>query len=329
MYKPGSKTEPKTDSIFQKAGMSLTLVILAAGRGTRYGGNKPLAEVGPHGQSLFEYSVYDSFRAGFQHVIFVVDAAQDTAVYKKRLAGFGDRLKVDFVTQELNTGIADREIDLAIDSSGKGFRSKPWGTGHAVLVCQNLIANPFVVINADDYYGRLNFEVTGNYLLDNRQNPQVCVLPGYKLKNTLSNSGGVNRGICSVCSDGYLTSIDEVRNICLDNSSSLVSDHNENNVAINGDSIVSMTFWGFHPSIFTQFDSAFRSFLKDAPDLINDEFYIPQVIDQAIKRGMLKPRLIPTTEKWKGLTYTADLPEVRNYLAELTDAGFYPELNLL
>jgi len=303
--------------------MSLTLVILAAGKGTRFGGNKPLAEVGPHGQSLFEYSIYDAFNAGFQHVVFVVNAEQDTSVYKERLAGFGSRLKVDFVVQDLDTGIARQKIDSSTES-----RAKPWGTGHAVLVCQSVIPNPFVVINADDYYGRLNFEVIGNHLLSNTEDPQTCALPGYKLENTLSNSGGVNRGVCTVSPDGYLTSIDEVKNICVDNSKSLVADQTENNVAIDNDSIVSMTFWGFHPSIFTLFDTAFRSFLEDTPDLINDEFYIPLVIDLAIKQGAVKPRLFPTTEMWKGVTYAADVDEVKTYLAELTAAGFYPESRL-
>ena len=297
--------------------MSLTLVILAAGRGSRFGGNKPLAQVGPQGQSLFEYSICDAVKAGFHHVVFVVNAEQVTTVYKQRLKGFGGSIKVDFVIQHLTTGIAAQKIDLPVDPSKKRSRCKPWGTGHAVLVCRDIIKNPFVVINADDYYGRSNFEVVGNYLLDNRQDPQVCALPGYKLKNTLSDSGSVNRGICSVCSDGYLTSISEVKDICKDNT--LPTD----------DSIVSMTFWGFQSSVFSLFDRAFRSFLEDTPDLISDEFYIPQVIDLAIKRGMVKPKLFPTTEMWKGVTYAADLDEVRGYLAELTDAGFYPDSRLL
>ena len=308
--------------------MSLTLVILAAGKGTRFGGNKQLAEVGPDGQSLFEYSVHDAFSAGFQQVVFVVDAEQDTTVYKERLAGIGDDLKIDFVVQDLTTGIADQKSDLpdgARNEARSKPRSKPWGTGHAVLVCRDIVTNPFVVINADDYYGRTNFEVIGNYLLDNRHDPQACALPGYRLKNTLSITGGVNRGVCSVGSDGYLTSIDEVKNIYVDDNMSLATDPTESSVVINGDSIVSMTFWGFHPSIFVLYETAFRSFLENTKDLINDEFYIPLVIDLAIRHDVVKPKLFPTTEKWKGVTYADDLDEVKNYLAELTVAGLYPE----
>jgi len=255
-------------------------------------------------------------------VVFVVSAEQDTAEYSKRLVRYGSQLKVDFVAQKLTSGISAEKIETVV-----GTRKKPWGTGHALLVCREIIDNPFVVINADDYYGRSNFKKIGGYLLENTSDPIACALPGYKLENTLSSTGGVNRGVCTVSSDGYLTSIHEVKNICLGESNLLQSDPIENNINIDSDSIVSMTFWGFHPSFFNALDSAFRSFLNNATDIINDEFYIPLAVDFATGSGKLKPRLFPTSEKWKGVTYAEDLQEVRDYMAELTDAGYYPDFD--
>ncbi len=298
--------------------MSLTLVILAAGKGSRFGGDKPLAEVGPSGQSLFEYSVYDAFKAGFKHVIFVVSPKQDTTEYSQRLACYQGRLKVEFVVQKLS------DISREISNPASDSRVKPWGTGHAVLVCRDNISNPFVVINADDYYGRLNFKHVGDYLQKKSTDPLVCTLPGYSLKNTLSDSGGVNRGVCSEDSDGYLTSIHEVKNICLKVNDSLHTDPAANNITVNLDSIVSMTFWGFHPSFFDVLERAFQSFLADTADLSNDEFYIPDAVNLAIKSGEVRARLIPTSEKWKGVTYAEDLSEVRDFMNGLTDAGHYP-----
>lgn len=297
---------------------TLTLVILAAGRGSRFGGDKALAEVGPGGQSLFEYSIYDAYRAGFKHVVFVVNDQRDTSDYSSRLAFYGDSLKIDFVVQDLVTGVSNDKINLE-----EVPRTKPWGTGHAVLVCHAMINNPFVVINADDYYGRQNFKIIGSYLQENKHNPQVCALPGYKLKNTLSRSGGVNRGICSVDPDGYLVSIHEVKNITLDKIMVPRDDQAEN---ISNESIVSMTFWGFHPSLFKLLDNAFQLFLVGSTDLVNDEFYIPEAVDLAINSDVIKVKVFHTSEIWKGVTYAADVADVSDYLSALHDAGFYKQI---
>ena len=299
--------------------MSLTLVILAAGRGSRFGGDKPLAEVGPAGQSLFEYSVYDAHKAGFKHIVFVVSADCDVSEYKNRLASYLDELKIEFVVQNLKKSVPENISNPAIHS-----RNKPWGTGHAVLVCRQSIKNPFVVINADDYYGRSNFTHIADYLLQNRSDPKACTLPGYRLENTLSHSGGVNRGICSVDSDSYLSSIHEIKNIYLDKHLSLHAD--ESNIHINLNSIVSMTFWGFHPSFFNLLESTFQTFLNETNDLANDEFVITEPVNQATRSGKIRARVIPTSEIWKGVTYAEDTDEVRKFIAELTEAGRYPEL---
>jgi len=298
--------------------MSLTLVILAAGMGSRFGGNKPLAQIGPSGQSLFEYSVYDAVNAGYEHVVIVVSAEQDTTEFSDRLARYGDKLKIDFAVQSINTGISEKF------KSQLSTRDKPWGTGHAVLVCEGLIDNPFVVINADDYYGRTNFKLIGEYLKKNEQSSNVCTLPGYVLENTLSHSGGVNRGVCSVDSEGYLTSICEVKNIHKKGRELRYSEPQDSTVTVTGDSIVSMTFWGFHHSIFKLLNSSFETFLNETADIENDEFYIPTPVNQAVTTGELRVKLIPTSEHWKGVTYAEDVKEVSDYMVGLSENGLYP-----
>ena len=303
--------------------MSLSLVIMAAGLGSRFGGDKPLAEVGPDGQSLFEYSVHDAFKAGFKHVIFVVNDQQDTAEFSSRLQRYADELKVEFVVQSLTAFVNPQKF-------GQQFvRTKPWGTAHAVLVCRGHIHNPFVVINADDYYGRENFKKIGSYLLANSGNPQTCVLPGYRLDNTLSRSGGVNRGICKISFDGYLESIVETKNIFLDQLNSPHADQSDNHILIENDSTVSMTFWGFVPSIFDIFEHEFSVFLNNTADVEQDEFYIPYAVNLAIEADLLRVKVCGTSEIWKGLTYADDQSEVKAFIYKLIEAGEYSDMDNL
>ncbi len=300
--------------------MSLTLVILAAGLGTRFGGDKPLAAVGPDGQSLFEYSVHDAVKAGFTHVIFVVNDQQDTAGFSKRLNCYGDSLKVEFVVQSKSANISAAKIAQYSE------RAKPWGTAHAVLACRESINNPFVVINADDYYGQRNYKKIRDYLLSNSENSQTCVLPGYRMENTMSSSGGVNRGICQVGLDGYLESIREVKNIQYDQSMKLNYDHCDDHITVENTSIVSMTFWGFVPSIFDLFENEFQEFLNTTADPLQDEFYIPYAVNLGIASGLLRAKVFDTSEQWRGLTYAKDLSEVRGFISHLTDTGVYADV---
>lgn len=299
--------------------MALTLVILAAGKGTRFGGDKPLAAVGPVGQSLFEYSVYDAIKAGFEHIIFVINEQRDTTEFSSRLQQYGNALRVDFVVQH-SSGFMDNDNGEHPEPS----RTKPWGTAQAVLVCKQYISNPFVVINADDYFGTQGFKSIGQYLNEHEQNPKACALVGYKLKNTLSLSGGVNRGVCSVGGDGLLESVSEVRNIQTDKSQILRYANSDVNEPIKMDSLVSMTFWGFQPAVFSVFEKEFKAFLKNTSDLVEDEYTLPEVVDLAIRNGEATFKVLQSTEKWKGITYAADLEAVQLYFQELTDAGIYP-----
>jgi len=299
--------------------MALTLVILAAGKGTRFGGDKPMAAVGPVGQSLFEYSVYDAIKAGFEHIIFVVNEQRDTADFSSRMRQYGNAIQVEFVVQH-SSGL----IDVDTGEHPVPSRTKPWGTAQAVLVCKQHIGNPFVVINADDHFGPQGFESIGQYLAGNNQDPQACALVGYKLENTLSRSGGVNRGVCLVNDDGYLESVNEVRNIRIDESQTLRYDDADVAEPITMESLVSMTFWGFQPAIFSVFENRFRAFLKNASDLVKDEYTIPEVVDLAIRNGEATFKVLQSAEKWTGITYAADLEAVQSSFSQLTDAGVYP-----
>ncbi|MEM7256880.1 MAG: NTP transferase domain-containing protein [Pseudomonadota bacterium] len=298
--------------------MTLTLVILAAGKGSRFGGDKPMAVVGPQGQALFEYSVFDAVNAGFNHIVFVVSAQQQTEDFAARLAVYGRQIKLDFVRQSAELCVEKEVLD-----SMPGVREKPWGTAHAVLVCQDVINNPFAVINADDYYGRTNFAIVADHLRDYSHDPSMCVLPGYRLNDTLSRAGGVNRGICAINASGYLESVQEAKHITLHEDGLTLVD--ENQTVLAGDSTVSMTFWGFHPAVFELFHNGFRQFLSHTQNILTDEFYIPTVVDSGIRGSQLYAKVLPTAEQWKGITFAEDVKEVRQFLALQTAKGFYPQ----
>jgi len=301
--------------------MALSLLIMAAGLGSRFGGNKPLAEVGPNGQALFEYSVYDAIKAGIKHMVFVVNAQQDTTEFSDRLKHYTSELKIDFVVQSLCDATGDVGIPQA-----QG-RKNPWGTAHAVLVCREFLRNPFMVINADDYYGPSHYNKIGNYLLGNSVDEQRCALPGYRLENTLSPSGGVNRGICELDPDDFLKSIHEVKNIRRDQSTRLLYDQTVKPLSLRSNSIVSMTFWGFVPSVFKLLDAEFKRFLMETSDLLRDEFLLPRFVNQAISTDKLKVKMFDTEQIWKGLTFAEDLPEVRLFIKQLSASGLYSDMS--
>lgn len=299
--------------------MRLSLVILAAGKGSRFGGDKPFAQVGPNGQSLFEYSVLYALNAGFEHVLFVINETQNADQFLNPLKHYGERLRVEFVVQPSSgTGIEIADQDSAPQ------RSKPWGTGHAVLVCKERIANPFVVINADDYHGQDGFIKIGRYLSENSANANSSALVGYTLGNTLSSSGGVNRGVCTVSDDHYLESVYEVFNIKQNNHASITADATEHPITLTPDSIVSMTFWGFQPALFSIFESAFQKFITSSTDLINDEFTIPEVVDKAIRNGHTQTKVLQTSAKWMGITYSQDLEEARDFFLQPNNTSLHP-----
>lgn len=299
---------------------SLSLVVLAAGMGSRFGGNKHAAAVGPQGQCLFEYSVADAVKAGFDHIVFVVNPAQNTDEILNRLHSEVD---IEFVVQS-NSSCVPADANSAFVQN----RAKPWGTAHAVLVCQHLIQNPFAVVNADDYYGAENFVAISQFLQTHRNDPTAAVMPGYLLRNTLSRSGGVNRGVCQLTETGYLEKIVEVMNIS-ETTTGLHYECEDDQLGVTQQSTVSMNFWGLQPAIFKHIQHTFDRFLMQDDLNSKAELVIPDVIDYAIKSNALSVKVLPTNALWQGLTYAEDIDAVRAFIVDRIDQGDYPELTRL
>lgn len=295
--------------------MKPTLLILAAGMGSRYGGLKQIEPVGPSGETILEYSVFDAIRAGFGKVVFVIreSFAED---FKER---FGSKLtgkiKIEYVYQEIN-------------KLPEGFilpdgREKPWGTGHAVLMAKNVINEPFAAINADDFYGAEAYQVISKYL-NNAVAPERYAMIGYQLNNTLSEFGSVSRGICFTDNNNQLTNITETHKIRQVGDQILCESENKE-VELTGNESVSMNFWGFHPSIFKNIETQFIDFLKDNINQPKSEFYIPFVVFEMIQKGQISVEVLAADSPWFGVTYQEDKPHVIKQIQKLTNQGIYPE----
>lgn len=296
--------------------MKPTLLILAAGMGSRYGGLKQIDEVGINGEAIIEYSIYDAIRAGFGKVVFVIRESIEAA-FKAKFAGkFEDKIEVQYAYQEMDTPVAGLTEFPP--------REKPWGTGHAVLVAKNLIQEPFAVINADDYYGVAAFQQIAHFLTTQCA-PDHYAMIGYTLKNTLSEHGYVNRGICSVDYDGYLTSVVERVKIQRDEHGEVFyPDEDETKHVLSENVLVSMNYWGFHPSYFDALEQHFRTFVAEHQDNPKAEFYIPFVVNKQLESKAIKLSVIPNDELWYGVTYREDKPIVVDAFKMLIENGTYP-----
>lgn len=298
--------------------MKTTLVIMAAGIGSRYGGGiKQLASAGPSGEILMDYSIYDALRAGFDKILFLIrhDIEADfRAVIGTRIERICD---VDYAFQELS--------DLPSGFTVPNGRTKPWGTGQAILVCRQYLKTPFAVINADDFYGAEAFRLLHGALTSGSFGENDVCLAGYILGNTLSENGGVTRGLCTVDGDGCLLSVRETKNIRKENGV-IRSDTDE---AFSAESYVSMNMWGLPASFPDRLADGFASFLGGlSADDTKSEFLLPIFIDGLVREKKVRAKLLPTRDKWFGLTYKEDLPAVQNAVSALVRAGVYPE-NLL
>ncbi len=285
-----------------------TLIILAAGMGSRFGGLKQIEPVGVNGETILDYSLYDAKKAGFSNLVFIINKK----IEKDFRAIVGKRAERMF-----NTSYVFQELD----DLPKGFnvpaqRQKPWGTAHAVLLCANTVTTPFAVINADDFYGGASFKLVNDHLKASKEN-EFCVV-GFLLKNTLTEFGTVARGICIV-EDGYLSKITERTKI----KDMKYYDDSDNGVLLPDDTIVSMNMWGLTPSIFDKLDAGFLSFLKNTDDKIKDEYYLPIAIDSMLKQKSATVKVLLTKEKWYGVTYKEDLPFVREGIKRLSERGLY------
>jgi hypothetical protein len=297
-----------------------TLLVMAAGMGSRFGGLKQMAAMGPHGETLLDYAVFDARRAGFDRVVFVIRAEFATAFkhqISERYAG-----PVDYVLQDLH--------DLPPGFTATAERSKPWGTLHAVWSARHLVDGPFAVINADDFYGQDAYRKVAGFL----SSPQApapaaairshyCML-GYRLANTLSGHGGVNRGICAQ-HQGFLTRVEEFKNIVADRDGHCCgSNQAGQTVNIAPDAVVSMNIWGFTPAIFEQMGQHFARFLTQHGTRLTAECYIPDVVDALIRSGQADCRVLTTNSAWFGVTYPQDQSVCADNIASLVRAGAYP-----
>lgn len=294
--------------------MKPTLVILAAGMASRYGSMKQVESFGPGGETIMDYSIYDAIRAGFGKIVFIIrEQHQETFrnLFAPRLTG---KVAVEFVYQELPM----HTDGYAIPSS----RTKPWGTAHAVLCAEEVVREPFAVINADDFYGRHAFEVAASFLREACL-PQRFAIVGYPLSGTLSAHGTVNRGICGVDPDGKLVSVTERINIASREGKIVVNDGLEP-AELLPDTRVSMNFWCFDPAYFPLAKKLFTAFLEAHGQQEKSEFFIPLVADSFIQQhGEIE--VLPTVATWFGVTYKEDAPSVHNSLHQLIRDGEYPD----
>ena len=296
--------------------MKPTLLILAAGIGSRYGGLKQADSVGPSGEAIIEYSIYDAIRAGFGKVVIVIRKSIEQD-FKEKFAGkFDDKIKVQYAFQELDSPIE------GIKAFPEG-RKKPWGTGHAMLVAAHLINEPFLVINADDFYGYSAFRQISKFLT-NKCSPTQCGMVGYWLKNTLSENGHVSRGVCKTDGNQHLTSVVERTKITKEDDNHIYFHEDGQKTWLPDDTIVSMNFWGFHPSVFERARKMFVEFMEQNFNNLTAEFYIPKIANDYVEKGEADLLVMTSRDQWYGVTYLEDKQTVQNAFWALTTIGAYP-----
>lgn len=299
----------------------ITLLVLAAGIGRRYQGLKQVEQVGPSGEAILDYAVYDALRSGFSRVVFVIRREIED-VFRRSIGDFWERrVPVGYIYQELG------------DSLPEGFsippgRLKPWGTAHAVLLCREAIKTPFASLNADDFYGPGALRSIAGWLKAASAKSGGAVeefsFVGYTLKNTLSEHGYVSRGICSLDKDGYLGEVIERLKIEKAGAGARALDGTGGWLALTGDEVASMNFWGFTPGVFPRLERGFAGFLRRSGGDPDAEFYLPTAVNEMIAAGEARVKYIPTSEAWFGMTYPGDVPRVRSWIRELVVRGVYP-----
>jgi len=295
--------------------MKPTLLILAAGIGSRYGGVKQMDQIGASGESIIDYSVYDAIRAGFGKVVFVLNPKIEKEfkeIYEARLKG---KIETDYVLQQVNAVPKGVPVNTA--------RVKPWGTGHAVLVAKDVINEPFAVINADDFYGKHAFEILSGFFTETGNKANKYAMVGYKLGNTLSENGSVSRGVCQ-SEKGFLTDVVERTSIASVDDKIMYAD-NGKQIEISGDSVVSMNFWGFSPKFFDQLEVDFIDFIERNAHELKAEFYIPTVVNELIENKEATIKLLTSDDQWFGVTYQEDKEVTIKKVKELVDKGIYPD----
>lgn len=300
--------------------MKPTLFLLAAGMGSRYGGLKQLDGLGPHGETIMDYSIYDAIRAGFGKLVFVIRKDFEKEFREKVLSKYEGHIPCEVVFQSLDKIPAGFTVPEG--------RTKPWGTNHAVMMGEDVIKEPFAVINCDDFYGHDTFRVVGKFLSELPEGAKnTYAMVGFRVGNTLSESGTVSRGVCSMNSERYLTDVVERTEIERHDGTVQYKDENGNWVSIADETPVSMNVWGFTPDYFDYSNKYFVDFLNSPATKANikAEYLIPTVVYDLIKGGKATVKVLDTTSKWFGVTYSKDRPEVVTKIKALVDAGEYPE----
>ncbi len=306
--------------------MKPTLLVLAAGMGSRYGGLKQMDGLGPSGETIIDYSIYDAVNAGFGKVVYIVREyflEQFKQTVKEKYSGItcpdGTPLEFDFVIQELN------KIPEGFTLNPE--RQKPWGTAHAVLMAKDDIKEPFAVINGDDYYGKASFQIIGDWLRAHENSTGVCSIVGFELDNTLSEYGKVSRGICDYGKDLHLAEVTEFVNVGKEEDGKVYGDNTvtgQTHVEVDGKALCSMNMWGFTPDYFALSEEVFTGFLEKNINELKAEFFIPFAVDVMMNKNGYRCEVLSTDSHWFGVTYKEDRPGVVAKFQELADKGVYP-----
>jgi hypothetical protein len=297
--------------------MTPELLVMAAGAGSRFGGLKQLVPVGPDGETLTDYAVFDAFRAGVRRAVFVVRRDMEREFHETLGRRYAKRLEVAYAYQEMG--------DLPTGFAVPPGRTKPWGTGHAVLSAKGQVTGPFIAINADDWYGAEGFAKLATFLSEPRPvRPAGWALVAFRLAKTLSEHGVVSRGVCETAAGGRLRSVTEYTGILRGADGLLGAGPGGVARRFTGDEAVSLNLWGFTPALFDELDATFSVFLRERGGDPSAEFYLPAAVDAALRTGRSEVNLLPTEETWFGVTYREDLPRVRAAVAERVAAGLYP-----
>ena len=288
----------------------ITLLVMAAGMGSRYGGLKQLDAVGPSDETIIDFSVYDAIRAGYNKVVFIIREDFEKQFKEKISNKYEDKIKVEIVYQDLH--------DLPNSFSCPKDRSKPWGTGHAILAARNVISEPFAAINGDDFYGRESFKIISDHYSSVNSG---FAMAAFQLDKTLSDYGSVSRGICEQNLNQLVTVV-ETHGIKKSSAGNIECDRD---ISLLGNELVSMNMWGFMPSIFDHLEKMFNEFLDENISDLKSEFLIPSVVNDLIEKNIEKVQVLKTRSTWFGVTYIEDKPFVKNQIKELIQSGIYPE----
>ena len=297
--------------------MTQTLVVLAAGMGSRYGGLKQIDPMGPSGETILDYSVFDALRAGFSKVVFIIRPDFEADFRNNVSSKFEHLVDVEYAFQTLDKLPSGWSIPVG--------REKPWGTTHAILCAADVVKENFAVINADDFYGQESYAVLNNELSSVDSFANTFSMVGFTLRNTLSDHGSVARGVCTTSENGLLTHIDEMTNLSREGSGALYTRDDGSVLSLTGDEPVSMNMWGFTPRLFDHLDRVFQEFLRTSGTELKSECFIPLTVGQLITEKHVTCKVLRSNSTWFGVTYKEDKEIVQGSIAALVEKGKYPQ----